>query len=145
MMSDDEIGYRKPPKHARFKPGQSGNPKGRPKGGRNFKTDLMATLKAPVRVTKDGKPKTLSTQEAILYRLREKALKGEARAIDRLVALALAHNNEELPAEASQEVSAADAAMLEVYHARYDSGVLNRSPAERGAESKPKASKSEEK
>ena len=31
-MSSDGIGYGKPPKHSRFQPGQSGNPKGRPKG-----------------------------------------------------------------------------------------------------------------
>ena len=30
-----DVGYGKPPKHGRFKPGQSGNPKGRPKGSRN--------------------------------------------------------------------------------------------------------------
>jgi hypothetical protein len=30
-----DIGFRKPPVHSRFEPGQSGNPKGRPKGSRN--------------------------------------------------------------------------------------------------------------
>jgi hypothetical protein len=29
---DGKVGYRKPPIHSRFKAGQSGNPKGRPKG-----------------------------------------------------------------------------------------------------------------
>ena len=29
------VGYGKPPAHSRFTPGQSGNPKGRPKGARN--------------------------------------------------------------------------------------------------------------
>jgi len=28
----EEVGYKRPPKATRFKPGQSGNPKGRPKG-----------------------------------------------------------------------------------------------------------------
>ena len=40
-MSDDyEVGYKKPPIHTRFKPGVSGNPKGRPKGTKNLATDL---------------------------------------------------------------------------------------------------------
>ena len=30
-----EVGYGKPPKHSRFRPGKSGNPKGRPKGSKN--------------------------------------------------------------------------------------------------------------
>jgi hypothetical protein len=30
-MSDFEVGYKKPPKNTQFKPGQSGNPSGRPK------------------------------------------------------------------------------------------------------------------
>ena len=33
--STGEVGYGKPPKHSQFKPGQSGNPQGRPKGSRN--------------------------------------------------------------------------------------------------------------
>lgn len=32
--TDYEVGYKKPPKHTRFKPGQSGNPRGR--GASNF-------------------------------------------------------------------------------------------------------------
>ena len=30
-----EVGNGKPPEHSRFKPGQSGNPRGRPKGAKN--------------------------------------------------------------------------------------------------------------
>ena len=93
---DYEVGYGKPPEQSRFKPGQSGNPKGRPKGVRNFKTDVQTTLKAPVKVIRGGKPRNVSTQEASLLRLREKALGGDARALDRLLGFAQAYNNEEL-------------------------------------------------
>ena len=44
MGRDHDAGYGKPPRHSRFKKGQSGNPKGRPRGSRNFSTDLKATL-----------------------------------------------------------------------------------------------------
>ena len=49
MERDHDAGYGKPPRHSRFKKGQSGNPKGRPKGGRNFSTDVKATLEEPIR------------------------------------------------------------------------------------------------
>ena len=113
---DYEVGYKKPPKHSRFKKGQSGNPKGRPKGSRNFSTDLKATLEQGVRVTQGGKPKTVSTQHASLLRLREKALAGDARALDRIIELARLYNDEEL-AEATK-LGPGDAQILEGFTAR---------------------------
>jgi hypothetical protein len=35
--NDDEVGYGKPPKHGQFKPGKSGNPRGRPRGAHGLK------------------------------------------------------------------------------------------------------------
>jgi hypothetical protein len=45
--------YRKPPLHTRFKKGQSGNPRGRPK--KNLPTLLVAALNEPVYVTTNGR------------------------------------------------------------------------------------------
>jgi hypothetical protein len=44
--SDDGfvVGYKKPPRHSRFQPGKSGNPRGKQKGVRNFGTDVKRTL-----------------------------------------------------------------------------------------------------
>ena len=53
---DYEVGYRKPPLHSRFKPGQSANPAGRKKGVANFKTDVENTLHLPVRLSEAGRP-----------------------------------------------------------------------------------------
>ncbi|MDT9597925.1 DUF5681 domain-containing protein [Sphingosinicella rhizophila] len=91
---DYDVGYGRPPKHTRFKPGQCPNPKGRPKGAKSFRTDVLEILKLPVAVTENGKTKKGSTQRASLLRLREKALKGDIRALDRLLALAAEHNPE---------------------------------------------------
>jgi len=44
--------YRKPPLHTRFKKGQSGNPRGRPK--KNLPALLVAALNEPVFVTING-------------------------------------------------------------------------------------------
>jgi hypothetical protein len=45
-----ERNYRKPPEASQFKPGQSGNPNGRPRGSQNFETDLQQMLRAPVEI-----------------------------------------------------------------------------------------------
>ena len=50
----NEVGYRRPPKHARFKPGQSGNRQGRRKHSKSGKTLLMKALNEQVLVTQGG-------------------------------------------------------------------------------------------
>jgi hypothetical protein len=97
-MTDDafdaphKVGYKRPPTHARFQKGQSGNPGGRQKGFRYFLTDLKRSLEIPVNLNENGKTKRVSTQEALILRLREKALKGDNRALENLVTLARTHN-----------------------------------------------------
>jgi hypothetical protein len=87
-MTDDadsspphEVGYGKPPKHAQFVKGQSGNPKGRPKGSRNFATVIQDELKKRVAVTEDGKRKRITKREAVAKQLVNKAAAGDPRAI----------------------------------------------------------------
>ena len=61
--SDYKVGYKKPPLHTRFKKGQSGNPRGRPKGSKNFSTLLAEALNEPVIVAEDGKRRRISKRE----------------------------------------------------------------------------------
>jgi len=115
--SSDKVGYRKPPKSSRFKKGQSGNPRGRPKGTRNFGTDVKEMLAMPVPVERDGGRKTtISTQQAGLLRLREKALKGDARALDRLLALGQVHS--ETMNGGGEYLTPDERAILELFRAR---------------------------
>jgi hypothetical protein len=44
-----EVGYGCPPKNFQFKPGQSGNPSGRPRGSLSFASELAAELSIVVR------------------------------------------------------------------------------------------------
>jgi hypothetical protein len=95
LSSDDdhEVGYGKPPENGRFKKGQSGNPKGRPKGVRNFQTEVEDILRSKVTVTVAGKPKSVGTVTAAFMRLKEKALKGDLRALESLLAYAQEGSN----------------------------------------------------
>ncbi len=91
-----EVGYGNPPKHTRFKKGQSGNRKGRTKGSRNFKTELDEVLNEQMTITHQGKPKKVSARKAALLRLREKAIgKGDMRALEKWLEFAMEHWDEQ--------------------------------------------------
>jgi len=115
--SDYEVGYGKPPKHTQFRPGQSGNPAGRPAGVHNLKTDVKRTLAAPVKVTEGGRTRKRSSQEAALKVLLRKAFGGDGRALDRLFDLAARFNNDTAEAGPAQVASADDRAILAAYAA----------------------------
>jgi hypothetical protein len=74
-----EVGYGKPPHETRFRPGRSGNPKGRPRGARNFSTAFEKELQARVAITENGKRKKITTREIIAKRLVHNALQGDLR------------------------------------------------------------------
>jgi hypothetical protein len=78
--ADYEVGYRKPPKHTQFKPGQSGNPRGRPTGTKNLKTDLIEELGEKIVVREGEETQRVSKQRAVVKTLVAKTLKGDARA-----------------------------------------------------------------
>ena len=115
---DDDVGFKRPPKATQFKKGRSGNPRGRPRGTRNFKTDLKETLSRPVQVTEAGRSRSISTQRAGLERLREKALRGDQRALDRMLELAERHAEDETAALAEEKLAASEAEILANYAER---------------------------
>jgi hypothetical protein len=81
------VGYGRPPEHTQFKPGQSGNPKGRPRGTVNMATVLGRTLREKVDTVENGRRKTISKFEAALKQLTNKAASGDLSALRLLSAL----------------------------------------------------------
>ena len=81
----DHVGYGKPPVHSRFKKGRSGNPKGRPKGSKNFKTDLAEELEEKIPIREGSQSKRLTKQRALIKTVMNRALKGDVRAAEVLV------------------------------------------------------------
>ena len=86
-MSDDGVGYRKPPAHARFRLGQSGNPKGRPKRSKNLRTDLVEELSESIRVREGDREFRVSKQRALIKSLVARAVKGDTKAATSIVSL----------------------------------------------------------
>ncbi len=81
-MADDnyKVGKGKPPLHTRFQPGQSGNPKGRPKGARNLRTEVLDELLSLVTIRENGKSITISKARAMIKAVMAKAAGGDVRA-----------------------------------------------------------------
>lgn len=61
-----EVGYGKPPRWGQFKPGHSGNPKGRKKREDTIAGALRAELAATQKVRENGKEKTLTKGEILV-------------------------------------------------------------------------------
>ena len=124
---DYEVGYRKPPKNSQFKSGKSGNPKGRPKGRKNFETEQSEIFEEPVRINQRGRIKLVSARAAALIKLREKAFSGDVRAVQRF--LEFAYRQSGPAADASLPDSDEDLAILAQYEARFGNQPKPKTPA----------------
>src|SRR6266568_1866566 len=82
-----DVGYGRPPVRHRFKPGQSGNPKGRPKGRKKMGTLLEAVLSERVSIREGDKVRRVPRAEAMVRMLVMKATKGDAKAFATLITL----------------------------------------------------------
>lgn len=118
---DYEVGYGRPPRHTRFKAGQSGNPKGRPKGARGLNAIARELLTARVPVRTATGEKKMHRIEAVLHKTFELALKGNLRALSQILSLYAAAVPEIAAAEAAvpaEDLTPTDIAILEEYKAQ---------------------------
>jgi hypothetical protein len=57
------VGYARPPEHGKFKKGETGNPRGRPRNSRNRRTTLKEILEEKVEATVGGKRVVITKYE----------------------------------------------------------------------------------
>jgi Family of unknown function (DUF5681) len=81
------VGYKRPPQHTRFQKGQSGNPRGKTKGRKNYRTEFLEELSETVTVSENGRPRKLPKQTLIIKRAVADAINGDARAREHLLRL----------------------------------------------------------
>lgn len=109
---DEDIGYGKPPRAHQFKPGQSGNPNGRPKGRKNEATMLDEILYKKIPAREGGRQRRVTVLEAIFHRFAENSLRGNIKAaaflLSRLSALSSGQSSQ-------AELSDDDQAVLKAY------------------------------
>lgn len=82
---DNRVGYGRPPRHTRFKQGQSGNPRGRRRRAKSFAALLEQGLDAPIDIKSKNGSKRVPAREAVVRRLINETLKGSPRHIELLV------------------------------------------------------------
>ena len=119
MADDYEVGFGKPPKHTRFRKGQSGNLLGRPKGSTNLQTEMKSLLVRKTKIKVNGVVETVPTSRALCLAQIQKALGGDVRAFSKIVEIAGPEMADELRAMAA-DLTSADFDLLRRALARED-------------------------
>jgi Family of unknown function (DUF5681) len=114
--AEPRVGYGNPPVATRFLPGVSGNPRGRPKGARNFNTIVAATVSERLTVTQNGRRKRITKLEAAVTQLVNRAAGGDLRSTQLLIGLI--QTNETRPPDADSQPPQADDDVLRELHRR---------------------------
>ncbi|SRR6266508_2963276 len=112
------VGYGRPPTSSQFQPGQSGNPQGRPKGVRNASSMARDALERTINVKVKGVWRKMTVRKAAYRRLGERAVGGDAKALDYLLSL---EGEERLPGSdhaQTQPLSAKDFELLQGFFDR---------------------------
>jgi hypothetical protein len=111
------VGYGRPPLSTRFRPGKSGNPKGRPKGVRNVSSMARDALEKTIDLAENGTHRKMTVRERAYEQLAEKAISGDIKALNFLLAL----ESQERPAGLDQSDDRASAEQaLEIVEAFLD-------------------------
>jgi hypothetical protein len=86
-MADYEVGYKKPPQHSQFKPGNRANPHGRRgKAGRRRESQIVYDImQGRVDFREGGNAKRAPRIEVMIKSYGEAALRGDIRAAETLL------------------------------------------------------------
>lgn len=105
-----DVGYKRPPKEHRFKPGQSGNRRGRPKAILSLRAAFEKELGRKVPILARGRTKRVRLLEAIITRLTASAARGSQTSAKLLLSI------KELEPKPEPPEKAYDPHMVANYH-----------------------------
>lgn len=106
------VGYCKPPRKHQFQLGQSGNPRGRPRGAKGLKAELREELNEWVTITSEGKTRRIRKRRLVIKALAAQAAKGNVAAADKLLSLVIQAEGFEDERSAPKLLSETDMLML---------------------------------
>jgi hypothetical protein len=126
---DDHIArYQRPPRNGQFKPGQSGNLLGRPKGSKNIKTYVNEHLNKKIPIIEGGKTRKAPRAEAIAIQLVNQAAKGEPKGLAAVMSFTREFDAAVGELRPNVLTRAEDAAVLKDIIARIRAGDPSQSP-----------------
>ena len=118
--ADHRVGYRRPPKHSRFQPGQSGNPRGRPQGVKSLPDIVRKIIGQKVTITENGRARRVPRLEAILLRAAGEASRGDPPALRLLLQLTERYGESAQTGAEREMTGAEDLAILRRYLPDFD-------------------------
>jgi hypothetical protein len=103
-----QVGYGKPPVYTQFSKGRSGNPNGRPKCSKNIFSVIQKASRERVKVTQNGRVRTMTKMEATAVQLSNKAAAGDLRAAREILTWNRLAEEAQTPDQSSEIVDEAD-------------------------------------
>ncbi len=114
---DYKVGFCHPPLETRFKSGQSGNPRGRPRGSMNTLRLLEMLINKKIVATIDGRQLRISKKQAMFLRLINNAVSGDVNSIKFLTQMIekLDVHQEAIKAASENSITPTDREILDEY------------------------------
>jgi hypothetical protein len=109
-----QVGYKRPPRRSRFVKGQSGNPKGRPRGVKNLRTEVIEEMQQKITVREGDRSMKVTKVRALLKSMTNKALKGDVRAMRAAVDLYQSYTRDADNEVREPDLSGDEAQLLEL-------------------------------
>jgi Family of unknown function (DUF5681) len=113
--ADNRVGYRRPPKHTRFQPGQSGNLGGRLVGVKSLSDIVRKIVGQKITVTENGRTRRIPRLEAILLRAASEASRGDVASLRLLLQLAERYGESAQTGAERETMAAEDVTILRRY------------------------------
>jgi hypothetical protein len=106
------VGDRRPPLSTRFRPGQSGNPRGRPKTANRLRALVAKEFGEEIEATVNGQPVRITKLEAAVKQFVNRAAGGDQRAAQFAFSLLVDDHGPPAPPRAPERISEGDALVV---------------------------------
>ena len=107
-----EVDKRRPPLATRFRPGQSGNPRGRPRTASRLRALVAKELDEEVEATENGEPVRITKLEATVKQFVNRAASGDRQAAQFVFSLYADDSDRPAPRRAAEQTGAGDALVV---------------------------------